>query len=272
MSVRVDASFPPLPPRLRGLPELVERVRRIGRETLLAGFGEHHDPLGRDDHATAVDRDAEAAILAAVDELFDAPTVLAEELFHREGRVLERDPSLRVVLDPLDGTVAYGAGLPVFSTSIAFELDGVVEAGIVHQPAEDRTYVAVRGQGAFVDGVPVERRAWSSRAVAVKSTLQGSGSVGAICAELRAHGYAVEKLESSALKLCLIAEGRRAGLIKRVARAGALSLSWGVAAGILVCREAGVLVTDLEGRPWDRPRDSVVAGEPELHAIVRGVR
>jgi len=251
------------------MPELVDRVRRVGRDVLLARAGDPNHPLYPGDHATAVDRDAETAILTAVDELFDSPTVLSEELFHRQGRPLVRNGSLRVLVDPLDGTVAYNAGLPTFAISIALEFDGTVEAGIVHQPVVDRTYVAVRGRGAFVNGVPLEREAWTSRRVAVKSTLQQKGIVGELCAALSNAGYEIEKLESSALKLCMLAEGRRAGLIKRIAQAGGHSLSWGVAAGILVCREAGVRVTDLDGRPWDSPRDSVVAGTPELQATVR---
>jgi myo-inositol-1(or 4)-monophosphatase len=269
MSVRTTVPFSALTPELGGLPELVERVRHIGREILLARFGQQHVPLLRGDHTTVVDTDAEAAILAAIDDLFDAPTLLSEERFRRDGKVLGRSPSLRVLVDPLDGTVAYNAGLPMFSISIAFELDGALEAGIVHQPTEDRSYVAMRERGAFVDGVRIKYRESASRVVAVKSSLQTTGRVGAICADLRAAGYEVEKLESSALKLCLIAEGQRAGLIKRIARAGEHSLAWGVAAGILVCREAGVLVTDLEGRPWDESRNSVVAASPEVHTIVR---
>jgi myo-inositol-1(or 4)-monophosphatase len=269
MSRRAALPFPALRRELGGLPELAERVRRIGREILLARLGQEHIPLSSGDHTTVVDTDAETAILAAIDDLFDAPTLLSEESFHSNGEVVTRNPSLRVLVDPLDGTVAYNAGLPMFSISIAVELNGVLEAGIVHQPTEDRSYVALREQGAFVDGVRITYREPASRVVAVKSSLQAGGQIGEICADLRAAGYEVEKLESSALKLCLIAEGGRAGLIKRVARAGENSLAWGVAAGILVCREAGVLVTDLESRPWDQPRDSVVAGSPEIHSIVR---
>lgn len=271
MSARTTPA-PALRAELVGLPELVRRVRHVGRETLLSRFGQSDELLVRGDGATTVDAQAEAELLAAIDDLFDSPTVLSEELFHTTGRMVERNPSLRVLVDPLDGTVAYNAGLPLFSISIAFELDAVLEAGIVHQPAEDRSYVAVRGQGAWVDGTRIENRESASRGVAVKSSLHDSGIVGAICAGLRAAGYEIEKLESSALKLCFVAEGRRAGVVKRVARAAGLSLSWGVSAGILVCREAGVLVTDLEGRPWDEPRDSLVAGGPELHAIVQATR
>jgi myo-inositol-1(or 4)-monophosphatase len=265
------SAFAALPEELSGLPELVDRLRHVGSEILLPGLGDARHPLVAGKHASEVDTEAETAILRAVDDLFDAPTVLSEELFHRDSRALQRDPSLRVILDPLDGTIAYNAGLPTFSISIAFELNGVVEAAVVYHPPEDRSFVAVRGAGAFVEEKPIERSGWTSRIVAVKSALHHQGRVGAVCTQLRAAGYEVQKLESSALKLCLTAEGRRAGVIKQVTRAGGELLSWGVAAGILVCQEAGVLVCDLEGRPWDEPRTSVVAGAPEIHALTRAV-
>ena len=150
-------------------------------------------------------------------------------------------------VDPLDGTVNYAHGIPIFSVSIAYARDGVVTLGVVYDPMQDELFAAERGQGAWcngrrlqvsqvtdfqhsllVTGFPYD--AWTTQ----HDNLENFGRFARIT-------QGVRRLGSAALDLCYVAAGRFDGYWE-------LSLNpWDLAAGALIALEAGAVVTNLDG-------------------------
>jgi myo-inositol-1(or 4)-monophosphatase len=211
-----------------------------------------------------LDRIIELELIDRIQRLFPGAGILAEEHFHDHGSEIAGRGRVRAVLDPIDGTASFLRGEASFTGSVAFELDGRVLTGVVHHPLSGRTWVAARGEGAFVDGRPMPRPPRvASRTVAVSARLMADPAIAEVCRLLGEHGYRVESLGSVALRLCQTAAGDRAGTIKRVGRTGAVLRSWGTAAGLLVCEEAGVEVR--------RMGELVVAAEAGVHELARAL-
>lgn len=167
------------------------------------------------------------------------------------------------IVDPIDGTRAFLAGTDDFSTSIALAKNGTVIAGIVHCPAKELTYWAGLGQGAYLNGEPLSCGA--------NSTLQGA-RVLASGSQLKPDYWldSVPALErhfrsSLAYRLCLVAQGQFDAMFtfRR-------TWEWDVAAGDLICTEAGAAVTNkvkgITRYNQERPyHNGLVAGSPQLH-------
>jgi len=105
---------------------------------------------------TEADEIAEAAIRARIAEVFPEHNVLGEEGGLRAARGGEPDPDAPTwVVDPLDGTSNYVAGIPVWATLVALQVDGESVLGVAHAPALGETYSAERGGGARMNGAPI---------------------------------------------------------------------------------------------------------------------
>lgn len=241
-----------LPAELAAFPAFVEefvsafRTRRVGQPHVA--------------RLPTLDRIIELDLIDRIQRLFPGAGILAEEHFHDHGSEIAGSSRVRAVLDPLDGTASFLRGEPSFTGSVALELDGRAGVGVVHHPLSGTTWIAVRGGGAFVNGRPMPRPPRvTSRTVSVSARLMGDAAVAELCRRLGERGYRVENLGSVALRLCQTAAGERAGTIKRVGRTGPVLRSWGTAAGLLLCEEAGVEVRRLG--------ETVVAAEAGVHAL-----
>jgi myo-inositol-1(or 4)-monophosphatase len=254
MTVRLPdrAALGTLPAELAGFPAFVEElVGLFGAR----GVGRPHVPRRASD-----DGEIERDLVGRIQRLFPGAGILAEEHFHAHGREIDGPGPVRAVLDPIDGTNSYLRGEPSFTGSAAFELGGRTLAGVVHHPLSDTTWVAIAGAGAFVNGRRLPAPADVPRVVAVGANLMGDRTVSALCRLLDERGYRVHALGSVALRLCQTATGERAGTVKRLGRTGPVLRSWGVAAGLLMCEEAGVRVRRLPGM--------VVAAGAEVQALL----
>ena len=203
--------------------------------------GQHRSDLAADAAALAV--------LAAADV-----GVLSEESGLRAA-----DRDVIVVVDPLDGSTNADRGLPWFATSLcAVDRDGPRVALVVDLP-HGRTFSAVRGGGASVDGVPLEPTGCTAVAQAVVG-VSGLPPESLGWSQFRALG-------AIALDLCAVAEGTLDGYVD-VSTPSAHG-TWDYLGGALVCAEAGAVVVDALGRdltvldPAAR-RSPVAAGTPEL--------
>lgn len=211
------------------------------------------------DVVTAADRAVERQVIAALRLARPGDAVLGEEYgdngFARAGQV-------RWIVDPIDGTVNYLYGLPQYAVSIGAEVDGEVVAGVVHNPATGAVWTAAKGHGAFHDG----RRLRGSRATELSQSLVATGF--AYLAERRAHQGRVvaallpqirdiRRLGAASLDLCAAAEGTVDAYFEKGLAA------WDLAAGGLIAREAGLLVTGLSG--VDPGPDLVLAAPPAIH-------
>jgi len=219
----------------------------------------------RADFVTEVDVAAERLIAETLLRAVPDSSVVGEELSP------DAEPDGLVwIVDPLDGTTNFLHRFPTYAVSIAAALDGELLVGVVHHVPADIRYHAVRGGGAWQNGA----RLSASSVTAPRQSLIGTGfpyaELGQIplyqrqFAAVIAGSGGLRRPGSAALDLCDVAAGRFDGFWE-------LALSpWDVAAGALLVREAGGIVTDHDGRPdVSRRRGSIVAGNPAIYAWLR---
>lgn len=219
------------------------------------------------DFVTAIDRAAERIIAEILLREVPASRVVGEELTPDERR-----DGLVWIVDPLDGTTNFLHRFPIYAVSIAAVLDGEPLAGVVVHVPPGICYHAVRGGGAWQG----DRRLHVSTVTAPRLALIGTGFPYSELEHLPryqrqfaavvAGSGGVRRPGSAALDLCDVAAGRFDGFWE-------LALSpWDVAAGALLVREAGGLVTDHDGgADVTARRGSVVAANPAIHAWLRDV-
>ena len=107
---------------------------------------------GQNDFVTAVDRAAETAIIDAIRKAYPKHAIVTEESGRIEGAA---NTDTEWIVDPLDGTTNYAHGLPVFASSLALEVDGVVNVGAIYDPTRRELFTATLGGGAFLNGAPL---------------------------------------------------------------------------------------------------------------------
>jgi len=213
------------------------------------------------DMVTAVDRASEAFIVGTLAKERPDDGVLGEEGSSREGTT-----GVRWIIDPLDGTTNYLYAIPQFGVSIAVEIDGRVEAGVVAHPSIGETFTARRGGGAFCNDRPIA----VSGKEDLSTALIGTGFPYEAERRREAARWLVPILPSvrdirrggaASIDLCWVACGRLDGYYE------AGLAPWDVAAGDLIAREAGAETSDFEGGPV-RP-GSVIAASPGIAAALR---
>lgn len=194
----------------------------------------------------------EQAFLELITSCFGSATTLAEEYFGRYGRLTPGSghSQLRFVLDPLDGSRSFLRGSSLFATSLAILLDGRPALGLVYYPAGDCLFSAVPGHGAWQGSEPLRFTGADDRIVVAKTQHLHKPEMGAPVRRLQEHGYAVERMECTSLKLCWLAQGRRAALVKWLTERNGVVQDWGTLAGLMVCRESDLYPLRLDGSPW----------------------
>lgn len=220
------------------------------------------DRMGKDfpmekapgDFVTAADRLSQEAIAKELEIAFPDHQIWGEENTQPAGW----QTGFCWIIDPLDGTMNYIHRLPNFSVSIGLVHKGVPLIGVVHDPCLNETFTAIRGGGAFRNGLPIH----VSSCQQLRSSLLVCSfppRVESDSPELRRFLRVVQlatlrRLGSAALNLCYVAMGRLDGYW-----ASTLSV-WDVAAGILIAAEAGAVVTALDGSPF-------CLAQPQLCAV-----
>jgi myo-inositol-1(or 4)-monophosphatase len=170
------------------------------------------------------------------------------------------------VIDPIDGTTSFLHGYPCYSVSVALLEGGQPVAGAVYNAAMDEMNSAATGLGAFRDGT----RLAVSEAKDVPEALLVTGfpydraapldrQLAVLGAFLRSPVHGIRRDGSAAVDLCHIAGGRCDGYWEYTLK------PWDMAAGVVICREAGAVVTDAEGQPWTTSTTSLCVANPTLH-------
>lgn len=212
------------------------------------------------DLVTEVDRLSEEAIRGEIATAFPDHVVWGEEEGSSRG-----DARHRWIVDPLDGTVNYAHGVPVYAVSIGFEVDGEVVLGVVLDTAHGERFAARQGLGATRDGAPIHVSATSELVEAMLST-GFAYNAPTIARNLEAFARvvpaarAVRRPGAAALDLCAVACGRFDGYWELDLKA------WDVAAGRLIVQEAGGTATNLAGAPYRWGDDGMMATNGHLHA------
>jgi myo-inositol-1(or 4)-monophosphatase len=175
------------------------------------------------------------------------------------------DEGLVAIVDPLDGTTNFLHGFPNYCVSICVALDGVPQAAAVYDVSRGGLYNAVAGGGAFVDKEPIHVSTISNPARALIGTgfpFKDVSHADLYLRQMRRLMPVVSGMRragSAALDLCDVARGRFDGFWE-------LYLNpWDLAAGVLLVREAGGIVTDLEGHDARMSGGPIVAGSAAIH-------
>jgi myo-inositol-1(or 4)-monophosphatase len=242
------------------LPLAEDAARQAGR-LLLERF--RRPPTGLESKSTATDlvsdadRDAERLLRDLLGKARPDDGILGEEAGEDSGT-----SGVRWVVDPLDGTVNYLFGLPSWAVSIACEdADGLL-AAVVHDPLAGETFTAARGRGAALNGVPIACSGATDLATALIATgfayLRHDRAIqAAALAQVLPHVRDVRRAGSAALDLAYVACGRLDAYYETGPS------HWDLAAGTLLVREAGGVVSTLRG--IGSSRDGVVAATPAVH-------
>jgi myo-inositol-1(or 4)-monophosphatase len=209
---------------------------------------------------TEIDKKSETLILNFISKEFPSHSVLSEESGKRK-----RDSEYIWVVDPLDGTTNFAHGLPIFSVSIAVMKDGETCCGAVYDVMRDVIYTAEKNSGAFMDGKRIKVNSIENFEESVLVTgfpydIQNNpfNAVQKFEAFLL-KARAVRRLGSAALDFCYVASGVFSGFWE-------VKLSpWDFAAGDLIVREAGGIVTDLEGKNLTINSSQILATNGILH-------
>ena len=236
----------------RGAKVLLHYWETIGKEDA--------DLKSRNDWVSDADRESEQAIVSCIRELSPGDSFLAEETGASSGK-----SDRTWIVDPLDGTSNYLQHFPVWSVSIGLRTGNEMTAGLVYEPLRDLFFTAERGAGAF--------RGESRMRVSGQTTLEGS---------FLATGFPFRAQEYVAVYCDIFEDVIR--IAKGVRRAGSAALDlaytaagifdaffelhlapWDVAAGALLVREAGGLVTDFSGGERWFERGNIVGAPPGVH-------
>ena len=220
---------------------------------------------GWGDFATEVDLALEKRLTA---ELFEQTGI---EVHGEEFGGPDVGSGLVWVLDPVDGTFNYSAGLPTAGTLLALLDDGVPVLGLTWLPLIGHTYATRAGGPLLVNGIavpPLEPTDLASSIVGLgalnvnsRGRIPGSfrldllAEISKVSSRIRIHG-------STGVDLAFTAAGILGGAIVYGRNA------WDNAAGVALVRGAGGVVTDLAGRPWTVESESVLAAAPGIHGEI----
>ena len=181
-----------------------------------------------------------------------------------QGDIREGD-GWRWYVDPLDGTVNYSRGIPVWCVSLAVFASGDPKVGVIHDPLLSETFTGMSGSGAHLNDAPLSgsRMRSASRAIVHVTTdfdqddmVEGLD----VLVRLQARVLRTRNLGSAALGLAYVAAGRIDAMVHRRAH------TWDYGAGVILVREAGGVVTAADGSPFtERSHSILAAATGELH-------
>jgi myo-inositol-1(or 4)-monophosphatase len=240
------------------------RAARVAGNIIAKGFENQTDLLteakGDNDYVTRIDKEAEQAIIHKIKQSFPEHNFVGEE-----GGVVEgSDTDFKWVIDPLDGTTNFIKGIPHFCVSIALLHKGRLDQAVVFDPIRGELFTASKGAGAQLNGFRIR----ASKAKELNQTIlatafpfknkeslaqyqEGFNKIFMQSGDIRRSG-------SAALDLAYVAAGRYDGYWERGIK------PWDIAAGELLVRESGGLVTDFTGGNDPMHKGEIVAGSPKV--------
>lgn len=243
---------------------MVKAARRAGR-SLKRDLGEiEHLQVslkGPANFVSLADKRAEEMLYDDLAKARPGYGFIGEEGGTREGS----DKSHTWIVDPLDGTTNFLHGIPQFAISIALKRDDTVIAGVIYNPANDELYIAERGKGAFLNDQRLRvagRRQLNECVVACGLPHIGRGDHALFrteMTEIQNRVAGLRRFGAASLDLAFVAAGRLDGYWERNLQA------WDIAAGQIMVREAGGIISGLEGHDNALTTGNVVCGNEYVH-------
>ena len=243
---------------------MVAAARKAGRG-LIRDFGELENlqvsRKGPADFVTAADTRTERILIEELSRARPGYNFLVEEAGAIEGP----DKSHRFLIDPIDGTTNFLHGIPQFCISIALEREGSFVSAVIFNPVTDEMFVAERSHGAYLNDKRLRvaaRSKFSDILVASGAPFMGKDGQDRFLGELRSitnNTAGMRRFGSAALDLAWVAAGRFDAFWERNLQ------PWDIAAGILLVREAGGVVTDMNGRDTMLQSGDIIATNDALH-------
>jgi len=244
---------------------MVKAARRAGR-SLKRDLGEVENLQvslkGPANFVTMADRRAEEMLHSDLTKARPGYGFIGEEGGIRQGD----DKSHTWIVDPLDGTTNFLHGIPQFAISIGLQREGTMIAGLIYNPANDDLYIAERGKGAFLNDQRLRvagRRNLGECVIACGLPHIGRGDLElsrAELSEIQSRVAGLRRFGAASLDMAFVASGRLDGYWERNLQ------TWDLAAGQIIVREAGGIVSGIEGDDDPLKTGNVVCGNEHVHA------
>lgn len=240
---------------------------RRGGDTLIRNMNKLDklkvEQKGRNDFVSEADRAAERAVIETIHKHYPDHAILAEE------SGASGDSDFVWIIDPLDGTTNYLHRFPVFCVSVAVAYKGRADHGVVYDPLRQELFTASRGQGAQLDG----RKIRVSGHTELNRALVGTGfpyrdsnaTLDPYISMLKSaivHTAGIRRPGAAALDLAYVAAGRLDAFWETGLQ------PWDLAAGALLIREAGGIVSALDGSENFVDTGHVLCGTPKIYSAL----
>ena len=222
---------------------------------------------GYRDLVTQADAESEQYLIKAIQQAFPEHAIVAEESGEWAG--LQEH---QWFIDPLDGTLNYAHGVPFYSVSIGYAFEGEMQLGVVYDPVREELFSAERGRGATLNDKPIQVAGFTELVDCMLVTgfpneLENPPDDNvANFFRFNSQAQTVRRLGSAALDMVYVGAGRMDGFWE------VDICQWDIAAGGLIVREAGGVVTDVYGRPdFLKKPPSILCANPVIHAQMLAV-
>ena len=232
----------------------IEAAKRVGIEAIYSGARVLRNHFGRIaqinqkgafDLVTEADTESEKQIMETILKAFPDHAILAEESGVNKGSA-----EYQWLIDPLDGTTNYVHQLPFFTIAIALAVHDKIELGLVLNPMDGELYSAIAGNGAALNGKPINVSSTASVSDSLLVTgfpydfneiVEPAMKRFGVCQQA---SQGVRRLGSAALDMCYLACGRFDGFWEQNLK------PWDKAAGAIIAAEAGAVITDFSNQPF----------------------
>jgi myo-inositol-1(or 4)-monophosphatase len=211
---------------------------------------------------TEADLRSEEAIIQSIRNTFPEHQILSEE----QGLQDSPQHPIKWIIDPLDGTINFAHGFPMYNVSIGVEYQGACVIGVIYDPTRDELFLGQQGRGATLNGIPIQVSATPKLTEALLVTgfaydihTATDNNLKEFCAfTLRARG--MRRTGTAAIDLCYIACGRLDGFWE-------LQLNpWDTAAGKVIVEEAGGKITNYAGESYSIYGKTILATNSLIHS------
>ena len=214
------------------------------------------------DLVTEADTGSEKAIIQVISESFPDHAILAEESGGQKDNIA---CPYEWIIDPLDGTTNFAHGVNHYAISIGFAIDQKMVAGIILNPENGELFTAGTGKGATLNG----RRIMISSPAQVSESLLVTGfpynfkeippAVSVRFTNCLCAARGIRRFGSAALDLCYVACGRFDGFWEQNLK------PWDTAAGVVIAREAGAMITDFDNHDFKITDKEILATNGKIH-------